>query len=214
MSSLALYVLSLLLVIAPPGKLPERETRDAGAARYEVAAQSIADAAHFHAALWPQGPVDLARVMVTQAYWSTGFQVEIQNCGKRGPAGEVSLADVQIRTLRAAVPWELARKPEAELVSYVCGTGYTETRRSFEVMAVLLGRARAHAARSCPAKRYPQPIEQSMFAIYATGHECVSTNFDWCPECKRMGTLGKMRARTFTAFPDWYVAPKAQEPAS
>src|SRR6185369_9524084 len=80
------------------------ESREAGARRFEVVAEALADAAMYAGAAWRDGPVDLARAMLAASAWSTGFREDIQTGRKRGRAGEVCLMDIQPKVLHSAVP--------------------------------------------------------------------------------------------------------------
>jgi hypothetical protein len=207
MSSLGLYVLSLLLAAFPPGKVPERETRDDGAKRYEVVAQAIADAALHQGAAWDQGPADLARAMIAAGGMGMGFRRDVHTGELRGPAGEVCHMDLLPSTLRQLVPWDLARLPTPELTSRVVGLDYDSTRRCFDAGALLMVRVRREATKRCKG----HPLDYAMFALYATGGSCNTRTAKGDHLAgPRTDLLVKLRARKFVAFPDWYVPPKAE----
>jgi hypothetical protein len=187
------------------GAWVRNESREAGARRLEVVSQALADAAQHYGAAWQPGPKDLARAMLSAGAWSTGLKEAIQVGRVRGPSGEVCLMDLLPSSLRVAVPWDLARLPEAELVKLVVGRDYDSQRRCFEAGALLLVRSRREAERRC----HGHPLDFSTFALYATGGACVTTGTkerpDWLAT-PRWQSLGKFRARKQTVFPDWYAA--------
>lgn len=177
------------------------ETRETGAGRLEIVAEALADSAQFHGAAWPEGPVDLARAMLSAFGWSTGLREDIQTGRKRGPAGEVCLADMKVATLRTAVPWDLAKLPEPELVARVVGLEYGQLRTCFDAGAVMLTRARRWADRKCAgyAKTY------AVFAAYGTGSSCNTYNLFGDYARLRQSTFERFRRTKVTAFPDWYA---------
>lgn len=194
------------LLCAPPhyeaalGAWTRIESREAGAKRFEVVAEALADAALYASASWKDGPVDLARAMLAASAWSTGLREDIQTGRKRGPAGEVCLMDIQPQVLRSAVPWDLARLEPEELVQKVVGLEYPELRRCFDAGAVLIARARRWSEQHCR----DWPSDYSIFAAYGTGISCSTVNLFGDYARLRARSYRKFRATRMTVFPDWY----------
>ena len=203
------------LLCAPPrfdrglGAWARVESRETGARRFEVVAEALADAALYAGASWKDGPVDLARAMLSAGAWSTGLREDIQTGRKRGPAGEVCLMDIQPASLRSAVPWDLAKLPDEELAQKVIGLGYPELRRCFDAGAVLLVRARRWAEHHC----HEWPNDYSIFAAYGTGTSCNTLGRFGDYAQLRARSYRKFRATNMTVFPDWYQ-PARGAPAS
>jgi hypothetical protein len=190
------------------------ESKEAAAKRLEVASQALADAAEHAGASWKRGPQDLARVMLAASAWSTGLREDIQVGRMRGPAGEVCLVDVQIKTLRAWLPYDLKDLPESELLPKSAGRDYASLRRCFDAGMVGIIRSGRAAATKCDratipdplvkSRRIPLPFERALFAIYGTGGLCFTPPpLDWA-EVRRFNTLERFRAQKHTVFPDWY----------
>jgi hypothetical protein len=202
----------------PEGAWVRAETKEAGARRLEVAAQALADAT-MAAAPWERGPADFVRVFLATTAWGTGLREDIQVARIRGPGGEVCLDDVQIKTLRAWVPFDLAALPEKELISKVVGRRYPELRRCFDAGVVGVLRTWREAKLRCARvvnedpithKRSPRPLEESLFGLYHMGNQCTSASMGPLFEAldrKRLRTLERMRERRQTIFPDWYTPP-------
>lgn len=194
------------LLCAPPhyepalGAWARIESREAGAKRFEVVAEALADAALYAGAGWRDGPVDLARAMLAASAWSTGLREDIQTGRKRGPAGEVCLMDIQPKVLRSAVPWDLARLEGEDLVQKVVGLEYPELRRCFDAGAVLIVRARRWSEQHCR----DWPADYSIFAAYGTGISCSTVNLFGDYARLRARSYRKFRATRMTVFPDWY----------
>lgn len=176
------------------------ESREAGARRFEVMAQALADAAMYARGSWREGPTDLARAMLTAAGWSTGLREDIQVGHTRGPAGEVCLMDLQPAVLRSAVPWDLAQLENEELAQKVVGLEYPELRRCFDAGAVLIVRARRWSEQHCR----DWPADYSIFAAYGTGVSCSTVNLFGDYARLRARSYRKFRATRMTVFPDWY----------
>ena len=176
------------------------ESREAGARRFEVVADALADAAAYAGAGWRDGPIDLARAMLAASAWSTGLREDIQVGRKRGPAGEVCLMDIQPKVLRTAVPWDLARLPPEELAQKVVGLEYPELRRCFDAGAVLLVRARRFSEQHCR----DWPADYSIFAAYGTGVRCDTVDLFGDYARLRARSYRKFRGTRMTVFPDWY----------
>jgi hypothetical protein len=205
-TSLTAYVLSLILSAFPPGKHPEVETREVGAARLEVVARAEADAARAFGAGWPEGAVDLARAGTSAFGWSMGFRRDVQTGAKRGPAGEACFTDLHPATLRRFANFETAGRTDAELAMLVVGLDYDSLRRCFDAGFSALVHVRAVSARRCKSN-----VLLGTFALYANGNYCHTPGRGWI-ERKRLDTLLRFRARGGTFFPDWYQA--EEEPAS
>ena len=200
MSALSAYVLSLLLWKFPPGKQPEIETREQGAARYEVVAAAIADSASARAGEWPGGARDLARTEASAFGWSMGFRLDVQTGAKRGPAGESCFSDMQFPTLRRFATFPTEHLSNEELAAMVVGLDYDSLRRCLDAGTAALVHVRRVAARRC--RNWPTDL--ATFALYANGNYCSSGRRDWI-ERKRYQTLLSMRAQAETLFPAWYV---------
>jgi hypothetical protein len=176
------------------------ESREAGARRFEVMAQALADAAMYARGSWREGPTDLARAMLAASGWSTGLREDIQVGHTRGPAGEVCLMDLQPGVLRTAVPWDLAQLEDEELAQKVVGLEYPQLRRCFDAGAVMIVRGRRWSEANCKG----WPSDYAMFSAYGMGASCHTLG--------RFGDYARFRARTFqkfratrhTVFPDWY----------
>lgn len=177
------------------------ESREAAAERFVNIAKADADVAQELGSEWPEGAADFGRALLVQSYWSTGLREDIQRGRTRGPGGEVCLMDLKVKTLRANTTPELAALPDEALIAAVVGLGYDELHRCFYAGAKALLRARRARNWKCPTK---EPME-AMFALYHTGSYCSSLmlGWDWCPECKRVGTLNKFRGRPETIIPEW-----------
>jgi len=176
------------------------ESRETGARRLEVVAEALADAALYAGASWKDGAVDLARAMLAASAWSTGLREDIQTGRKRGPAGEVCLMDIQPASLRTAVPWDLAKLGDEELVQKVVGREYPELRRCFDAGAVLLVRARRWAEQHC----HEWPNDYATFSAYGTGVSCNTLGRFGDYAQLRARSYRKFRATNMTVFPDWY----------
>lgn len=176
------------------------ESREAGARRLEVVATALADAATHAGASWREGPIDLARSLLSASAWSTGLREDIQTGRTRGPAGEVCLMDLQPDTLRTAVPWDLAQLERDELLMSVVGLGYPELRRCFDAGAVLMVRARRWAEQNCRG----WPEDYAFFSVYGTGTSCHTHGRHGDYARLRARTFQKFRATRMTVFPDWY----------
>jgi len=178
------------------------ERRETGAARLEVVAEALADAALYAGAAWREGPTDLARAMLAASGWSTGMREDIQTGRTRGPAGELCLMDIQPKVLRSAVPWDLAGLADEELAQKVVGLGYAELRRCFDAGAVLMVRARRFATQHCRE----WPADYAVFAAYATGIQCHTLDRHGDYARLRVRSYRKFRATRMTVFPGWYQA--------
>jgi len=210
-SALGKYVLSLILAAFPPGKHPEVETRDAGAARLEVVALAEADSAELFSDRWPEGATDLARAGTSAFGWSMGFRRDVQVGTKRGPAGEACFADMQPLTLRTFAQFETAGLTNEQMAALVVGLDYASLRRCFDAGFAGLVHARVVAERRCKSD-----VVRGTFALYASGRWCQTPAFSsqgsrvfpagWI-EGARVQTLQKFRARKETVFPSWYVVP-------
>ncbi len=189
-----------------PGAWVRTETREEGAERLTVTMQALADAATFYGGNWPGGAVDLSRALLSAGGWSTGLKRQIQTGQLRGPGGEVCLMDIQPKTLRSVVPFELARLPQEELAQKVVGLHYDENRRCFEAGALLLVRARRWAESRCksPASQLPY----AFFSAYGTGNSCHTIGLFGDYARLREGTYLSFRARKHTIFPEWFKAPE------
>ena len=185
------------------------ESRDTGARRLEVVAEALADAALYAGASWKDGPVDLARAMLSAGAWSTGLREDIQTGRKRGPAGEVCLMDIQPESLRTAVPWDLAKLEKEALVQKVVGLGYPELRRCFDAGAVLLVRARRWAETHC----HEWPNDYATFSAYGTGSSCTTLGRFGDYAQLRARSYRKFRATNMTVFPDWYRPTRSSHPS-
>jgi hypothetical protein len=206
MTSLGLYVLSLLLAAFPPGGTPQSETREAGAKRYELVAQALADAALYQGAAWDRGPADLARAMIAAGGPGMGFRLDVQLGVKRGRHGEVCHMDLLPSTLRTLVPFEHQGLPDAELTALVVGTGYLPLRRCFDAGALLMVRTRREALRRCGS----DPVDYAIFALFAR-YRC-STKPEQGEDVlarPRSELYWSLRARKHTSFPRWYEPPIA-----
>ncbi len=187
------------------GAWARAERRETGAARLEVVAEALADAALYAGAGWREGPTDLARAMLAASGWSTGMREDIQTGRTRGPAGELCLMDIQPAVLRSAVPWDLASLPDEELAAKVVGLGYAELRRCFDAGAVLMVRARRFATSHCRE----WPADYAIFAAYATGLACHTLDRHGDYARLRVRSYRKFRATRMTVFPSWYRALRA-----
>lgn len=187
-----------------PGEWVRRETREEGAKRLEVVAQALADAAEQAPELdqWPEGPRDLGRAGVAVFGWSMGYHEGAEVGRLRGPAGEMSLADLLPATLRQFAPAELKHLSDAELAALVVGLDYDHVRLSFDIGFRVLLAARKTQRWRC--KAWHRPEEQLAFAIYVSNYCDVPPPLDWADDV-RMHTLERARARKGTTFPDWYV---------
>jgi hypothetical protein len=208
MTSLGLYILSLLLFAFPPGGAGE--TREEGARRYEVIAQALADASLHQGAAWDRGPADLGRAIVAAGGYGMGFGVGVQTGAVRGKAGEVCHVDILPSTLRTVVPWDLSRLPEAELVSKVVGLDYGSMRRCFDAGALLMVRIDREAKRRCKS----EPLDLAVFALFAR-NTCSTRDAGGEDSIARprFQLYLRLRARKHTIFPDWYEAPEVRRSA-
>lgn len=214
MSSLANYVLALILAHFPPGAHPELETREAGAERLTTWSRAHADAAHEFGARWPEGEKDLARAGV--AFWgiSMGFRRDIQTGEKHGPAHATCFADMLPSTLRTFAQFETAGLSDADLTARVVGLDYFSARRCADAGFAALVNAREYAEKRC----HTGNPTLAAFAIYASG-SCSSKGTitvrsvvrprTWM-EQSRFDLLVKLRAQKTTALPAWYREPAAE----
>lgn len=212
MKPLALYVLSLILWQFPPGRQPDVESREWGAARLEVVARALADSAIDHGDAWEEGERDFARVMVATAGLSMGFTLAVQVGDRRGPGGAVCLADLQPSTLRRFAAFETAGRTDDELAWMVTGRDYDSLRRCFDTGFAVLASARKYADRHCQS----YPTELATFAVFVSGVGCASKGTikirgEEKPrselELMRVRTLEELRQRKATRFPRWYTPP-------
>lgn len=85
------WLLGILLAIAPPGRVPERETEEAGRARYETIASDIAivvsDPEEAPLFGGPFGRERTAALMVSVAYMESGLRVDVDDGRTRGDGG-------------------------------------------------------------------------------------------------------------------------------
>jgi hypothetical protein len=206
MSPLAQFVLSLILLAFPPGKHPEVETREAGAARLEVVARALADSAHQAGAAWPGGEKDLARAEVAAFGWSMGFRLDVQLGLKRGPGHEACFSDLQPAELRRFATFPTAGLSNAQLAEQVVGLDYQSLRRCFDAGTAAFLHVHDVALKQC---RRHGPIVRSTFALYANGNWCSSGGRDWI-ERYRFATYQKFQAREVAAFPAWYAPPRGE----
>jgi hypothetical protein len=205
MTSLALYVLSLILVAFPPGKHPEVETREQGVARLEVVARALADSVQQASAGWPGGDKDLARAEVSAFGWSMGFRLDIQLGLKRGPGREACFSDLQPAELRRFARFPTAGLSNAELAEQVIGLDYQSLRRCFDAGTAAFIHVHDVALKRC---RTHGPIMRSTFALYANGNYCSSGARSWI-ERVRLATYQKFQAREIASFPNWYTPPRS-----
>ncbi len=176
------------------------ESRETGARRLEVVAEALADAALYAGASWREGPAHPARAMPAASGWRTGLREDIETGRKRGRAGEVCLMDILPDSLRAAVPWDLARLDKEALIQKVVGVEYPELRRCFDAGAVLLVRAHHWAENHC--RKWP--TDYATFSAYATGTRCETIGLYGDYAELRANTYRKYKATQATVFPSWF----------
>jgi hypothetical protein len=152
------------------------ERKETARARFAVIADALADeakdfAGEYGGKVWINGYVDLAAAMLAASYWSTGFREDIESGRKRGPAGEVCLADIQ-----PMIAWSFARWPHAnqsvrEVSEQMVGSDYFALRRCFGAGLKTLSVMRRWSDAHCTpfvSRSY------AGFSAYATGNACTT----------------------------------------
>ncbi len=83
------WILSLLLLVAPPGLVPSRESAGAGRVRYETIAADISAVVSEEAPLFAgeHGREQTAALLVSVAYYESAFRLDVDTGANRGDGG-------------------------------------------------------------------------------------------------------------------------------
>lgn len=152
------------------------ERKESARARFAVIAEAVADEAvdlekSSMGRAWPGGASDLAVAMLAASFWSTGFREDIEAGRKRGPAGEVCLADVQPMIAWSFARWPHANQTTSAVAEQMVGADYFALRRCFGAGMSALSSMRRWADLHCTPF-----VSQSYsgFSAYATGNACTT----------------------------------------
>jgi hypothetical protein len=165
---MAAWIFALLVAVAPPGRVPSRETLEAGEERYRSISADIAAVVTDQPPIFAgaRGREQTAALLVAVAALESGLRVDVDDGRKRGPARECGLWQVmpgsagappngrcpETRREGAAVALELMRRsfsacraaPVAErLAAYTsgsCSRGLAESRARVELARRLVAR--------------------------------------------------------------------------
>ena len=167
---MAAWILVLLLAVSPPGRVPARESLEAGEERYRAVAADVAEVVATSPPIFAgsQGREQTTALLVAVAALESGLRLDVDTGTRRGPAGECGLWQTMPvagrcpETRRAAAALALERMrasfaachaaPVAErLAVYAsgsCSRGLAESRARVEL-------ARRLVARHPPPKETP-----------------------------------------------------------
>jgi hypothetical protein len=197
------------------------ETKEAAARRLAVAAQAIATVAVYltrctvegvpvetcKPVTWPEGPVDLAKAMLTMSIWESGLREDIM-AGippkGRGPDGEACVMQVMPSVLRKFAVWmpeaDRAKATDEELAAQVLGTDDASLRRCYEAGGRVMARMRSVAQHSCK-----QRWTYSMWARYGTIGRCDTVGLYDDFAAKREKTFESFRRVKQPIWPEWFT---------
>lgn len=140
------WLLALMLVVAPPGRTPSRETAEAGAIRYAAIAEAVAAVVAEEPPLFGGrlGRERTAALLVAIAVHESGLRLDVDNGTTRGEGRDVCLLQIRARSREEAD--EIAHDRRACL-----RLGLSFARRSMIACAAspLNERLGAYASGSC-----------------------------------------------------------------
>jgi hypothetical protein len=166
----AAWIFALLVAVSPPGRVPARETLEAGEERYRAIAADVADVVASAPPIFagPDGRARTAALLVAVAALESGLRLDVDSGTRRGGGGECGLWQTmpvagrcpETRRAGAALALERMRRsfaachaaPVAErLAAYAsghCSAGLAESRAR-------VGLAQRVVARHPPPKETP-----------------------------------------------------------
>lgn len=158
------------------GRWRQVERKETARRRFAGVAEALADEAvsmevESEGRAWPGGASDLAVAMLAASYWSTGFREDIESGRKRGPAGEVCLADIQPLIAYSFAAFPHPYMSVKEVSEMMVGSDYFELRRCFGAGMRALASMRRWSDLHCTpfvSRSY------AGFAAYATGSSCTT----------------------------------------
>lgn len=159
---MAAWIFALLLAVSPPGRVPARETAEAGEVRYRAIADDVAAVVASSPPIFSGdlGRERTAALLVAVAALESGLRLDVDDGRKRGPARECGLWQTMPvagrcpETRRAGAVLALERmrrsfaachaRPVAErLAAYAsgrCDAGLAESRARVELARSLVAR--------------------------------------------------------------------------
>jgi hypothetical protein len=156
---MAAWIFALLIAVSPPGRVPARETLEAGEARYHAIAEDVAAVVAEAPPVFggARGREQTAALLVAVAALESGLRLDVDTGAKRGALRELGMWQLMppgptTRREQAALALERMRRsfaachasPVAErLAAYTsgsCSRGLTESRARVDLARRLVAR--------------------------------------------------------------------------
>lgn len=147
---MAPWLLAIMLLVAPPGRVPARESEADGRARYAVIAEDVAAVASDSTELplfgGKRARERTAALLLSVAYLESGFRLDVDDGRTRGDGG------------RSCTLWQL-NAGRGRVQGFSCGELLANRRRAAKIALWAMRRSAA----ACPG-----PVDL-MLRVYASG---------------------------------------------